>query len=148
MIKVILRRGQWYSPGSPLKNLWNKMITNSCSDMICSVPFFGGIMEGLVRPRTYLDQGHLMSHGHVTNAVTTGAQAQKRTLCFGLMLCSHHPEIVNFDFVKEVHWENEACTMDLGLSATDMICSTPYLYLPTSLRQILVHPLPQCCPVF
>lgn len=69
-------------------------------------------MEGLVRSRTYLDQGHLMSHGYVTSAVTTGPQAQRRTLCFRLMLCSHHLEIVNFDFVKEVHWENEVCTMD------------------------------------
>lgn len=79
--------------------------------MICSVPFFSEIMEGLVRPR--LDQGHLMSHGHVTSAVMTGPQAQRRILCLGLMLCSHHLETVNFDFVKEVHWENEACTKDL-----------------------------------
>ena len=79
--------------------------------MICSVPFFGEITEGLVRPR--LDQGHLMLHGHMTSAVTTGPQAQRRTLCLGLTLCSHHLETVDFDFVKEVHWENEAYTKDL-----------------------------------
>lgn len=90
------------------------MIKNSRSQIvICSVPFFGEIMEGLVRPRTYLDQGHLMSRGHVTSAVMTGPQAQRRILCLGLTLCSHHLETVNFDFVKKFIWESEASTKDL-----------------------------------
>ena len=82
-----------------------KKIKNSCSEsqiVVCPVLFFGEMMEGLVKPRTYLGQGY--HYGHVTSAVTQE---------HGLMLCNHHLEIANFGFANEVHSEDEACTKDL-----------------------------------
>lgn len=80
-----------------LRRPWNNKIKNSCSKSqrgACPVLFFEEIMDGLVRPRTYLEWGQ--HHGHMI-VLKRGLYAQ------GSAFCNHHLEIVP-NFIFEVQF--------------------------------------------
>lgn len=120
------------------------MIKNSCSQIvICSVPFFGEIMEGLVRPRTYLDQGHLMSRGHVTSAVMTGPPSSKENFVFGAHALQSPSWNCEFWFCKKVHLGEWSKHQGLGVLAQQIwsVLFHIFIFLPPWDRFLSFHSL-------